>query len=130
MDCLFCYMKYTIKIQSVSDIITNSSSEVFICSTSGDPNEIANEVRQFLEDLMDLTGYSGDEYYEGADVTVASHDGEIYDWGEVSYKEGDILIESVTDNSIPYGIMMILEDLEYTPRFEGKITSVTRHHLG
>ena len=116
------------KIKSISDIITNSSSEVFICSCNN-PKKLAKEVREFIDTLMKTLGYQKDNYYSGATVTVAKSDGEIDGWGYL-YNKGDLLIESNGENSIPYHIVEILEDLAWIPAFEDKINHVERHHLG
>lgn len=122
-------MKKVIKIQSINDLITNSSSEVFICSTNSNPEITKDEIQEFIDTLMDILGYDNDGFYSGATVTVAEKDGIIGGW-DWTYKKGDILIESKDNNSIPYSIVNILEDLEYIPKFENKITNVERHHLG
>ena len=123
-------MRYPIHIQSVSDLITNSSSEVFICSVdSTNTAALRIEIQEFINTLMEVLGFEGDDYYTGATVTIADSDGEIDGWG-YKYKKGDILIESYDDNSIPWSIIAVLEDLQYLPKFEGRITDVERHHLG
>ena len=123
-------MRYPIHIQSVSDLITNSSSEVFICSVNNtNARALAAEIQGFIDTLMEVLGFEGDDYYSGAEVTIANSDGEIDGWG-YKYKKGDILIESRDDNSIPWSIMAVLEDLPYLPKFEKRITDVERHHLG
>ena len=117
------------KIQSISDIITNSSSEVFICSCNN-PKKLAKEVQEFINTLMEMLGYPKDDYYySGATVTVAKSDGEINGWG-YPYNKGNLLIESNGENSIPWNVIQILEELEYFPVFKGKITNVKRYHLG
>lgn len=122
-------MKRVIKIQSINDLITNSSSEVFICSTESNPEITRDELQEFIDTLMDILGYDNDDYYIGADITVAEKDGVIGGW-DYTYKKGDILVESKNDNSIPWHIMDILEELMYIPKFKNKITNVERHHLG
>lgn len=123
-------MKKVLKIQSINDLITNSSSEVFICSTESNPEITRDEIQEFIDTLMDVLGYGdNDEFYIGANITVAEEDGVISGWA-YPYKKGDILIESKDDNSIPWNIMDILGDLQYIPVFEHKITNVERYHLG
>lgn len=121
-------MKRVINIQSISDLITNSSSEVFICSVSGDPNSVRDDLQEFLDELMQLLGYDGYDY-AGAEVYVVDSDGRDK-WYDYSWKEGNVLIESRGDNSIPSIVMETLLELNYVPRFENKITNVERHHLG
>ena len=122
-------MKQTIRVQSVSDIITNSSSEVFICTTNGNQDELATEVQEFIDTLMKVLGYENDEFYTGATVEVAKEDGKVEDFG-YKYNKGDLLIWSKDENSIPWNIVGILEDLDILPKFEDNISDVTRHHLG
>lgn len=51
-------MKYLIKIQSFSDIITNSSSEVFLVKKSEDTS--FDELKNFLMDFHEEHLYKGD----------------------------------------------------------------------
>lgn len=123
-------MKYPIHIQSVSDLITNSSSEVFICQVdTNDTEKLRSEIASLINTLMETLGYEGDDYYTGATVEIADEDGEVEGFG-YKYKKGDLLIWSNEENSIPWNIMDILRDLNYLPKFEDKVTDVERHHLG
>lgn len=123
-------MKYPIHIQSVSDLITNSSSEVFICQVdTNDTEALESEIESLINTLMEALGYVNDDYYTGAVVEIADEDGIIEGWN-YKYKKGDILIWSREDNSIPWNIMDILGNLDYLPKFEDKVTDVERHHLG
>ena len=113
-------------IQSISDIITNSSSEVFIIDS--DNNE---KIKSFLEDLCEHFGYNLSdimELYIADGGSYISWCGEVY-----HYKEGDLLVESVYDNSIPSFIYHILDDLKWCkpPIIESvNINDLTRIHLG
>lgn len=118
-------MKYILNIQSISDIITNSSSEVFICSINDNPDTLVQEIQELLDTLSENLGY--DERIAYVNVVNESGSDKWYDY---SWNKGDILIESTSDNSIPYPIMELLEDLKYTPKFEDRIINVERHHLG
>lgn len=123
-------MKYPIHIQSVSDLITNSSSEVFICQVdTNDTEALKSEIESLISALMEALGYVNDDYYTGAVVEIADEDGVIEGW-DYKYKKGDILIWSREENSIPWNIVDILEDLDCLPKFEDKVTGVERHHLG
>lgn len=123
-------MKYPIHIQSVSDLITNSSSEVFICQVdTNDTEALKSEIESLINTLMETLGYINDDCYTGAVVEIADEDGVIEEW-DYKYKKGDILIWSRGENSIPWNIIEILGDLEYLPKFEDKVTNVERHHLG
>lgn len=119
-------MKHKINIQSISDIITNSSSEVFVCSVNGDPSLISDEIQELIDSLIENLGYDNDY---GATVYVADED-YTDEWYNYSWKKGDVIIESLGDNSIPFSVMEILSDLKWTPRFDNIITDVQRHHLG
>lgn len=123
-------MKYPIHIQSVSDLITNSSSEVFICQVNtSDTEALKSEIESLINTLMEALGYVNDDYYTGAVVEIADEDGVIEGWN-YKYKKGDILIWSREENSIPWNIIDILGDLDCLPKFEDKVTDVERHHLG
>lgn len=123
-------MKYPIHIQSVSDLITNSSSEVFICQVdTSDTEALKSEIESLIDTLMEALGYVNDDYYTGAVVEIADEDGVIEGWN-YKYKKGDILIWSREENSIPWNIIDILGDLDCLPKFEDKVTDVERHHLG
>lgn len=123
-------MKYPIHIQSVSDLITNSSSEVFICQVdTSDTEALKSEIESLINTLMEALGYVNDDYYTGAVVEIADEDGVIEGWN-YKYKKGDILIWSREENSIPWNIIDILGDLDCLPKFEDKVTDVERHHLG
>lgn len=113
------------KIQSMSDIITNSSSEVFIVST--DNHE---KVINFINDVCEVCGWNTEDLmcFESAD-----QDGSLEGWSNIDYKKGDLLIHSADDNSIPYWIMDMIGDLPYltAPALNGvEITNVERRHLG
>lgn len=123
-------MRFPIHIQSISDLITNSSSEVFICSVDCTNTEaLRTEIEDLINSLMELLGYEDDNYYCGATVEIADSDGIVDGW-DIQYKKGDILIWSKDENSIPWNIMNILCDLEYLKKFENRVTNVERHHLG
>lgn len=113
------------KIQSMSDIITNSSSEVFIVST--DNHE---KVINFINDVCEVCGLNTDDlmHFESAD-----RDGSVCGWSDTNYKKGDLLIHSTDENTIPYYIMEIIEELPYlnAPALNGaEVTNVKRRHLG
>lgn len=111
-------------IQSISDIITNSSSEVFIIDT----NE-HEKIKEFLTDVCQVFGWDINDlmYFE-----TAESNGEVEGW-DISYKQGNLLIWSTDDNSIPDIIMDIIRELEwdYIPTLRNvAIIDVKRHHLG
>lgn len=110
------------KIQSISSIITNSSSEVFIISTNNH-----EEVIQFLAEVCDVLGYNFDTI---ACTTSATRDGAIEGWESIQYSKGDLIIESAWENSIPWLLMDLISNLDCLPKAEKVITNVKRHHLG
>ena len=112
------------EIQSMSDIITNSSSEVFIIYTK-DHNKIAS----FLKDVCKLLGVDVDDVMEFDSVT---DDGYV-DYKRGHYRKGDLLIWGTGDNSIPPVVSRIIEELRWThtPNFPyGEIKNVERVFLG
>ena len=112
-----------IKIQSISDIITNSSTEVFVIST----NKHA-EVAKFIKDICDVFGVDMNEIMEFESIT-ADQKG----WDNLKYKKGDLVIESADDNSIPLPIMDMIETLRWanTPNVKNlNIRNIIRRHLG
>ena len=110
-------------IQSISDIITNSSSEVFVIST----NKHA-EVASFIKDICDIFGVDMDDIME---FESATKDGRVgYD---LKPKKGDLIIYSTGDNTIPWAIIHLIEELDWchTPKVETlNIKNVIRQHLG
>jgi hypothetical protein len=74
-------MKIVVKPHSFIDLITNSSTEVFVCNRG----HTLEQVQRIVDDLLDLFHYS---HYEKPIVQEAE-DG----WEEEYYGEGAILIE-------------------------------------
>ena len=110
------------KIQSISNIITNSSSEVFIISTNSH-----EEVIQFLAEVCDVLGYN---FNTIACTTSATRDGDIEGWESIQYSQGDLIIESTWENSIPWMLVDLIGNLDCLPKTEKVVTKVKRHHLG
>lgn len=117
-------LEIMIKIQSFSDIITNSSSEVFVISTDKHA-----EVAEFIKNVCDLFGVDMDEIMEFDSATENGRVGY-----NLKHKKGDLIIYSTGDNTIPGVIMQIIEDLDwhsYLPNIGPlNIKNVTREHLG
>lgn len=113
-----------IKIQSISDIITNSSSEVFVIET----NKHA-EVAKFIEDVCNIFGVNMHSIMEFDSATKNCRVG--YD---LKCKKGDLVIHSIDDNSIPSVIMNIIEELDWNSHLPEikklNIKHVDRQHLG
>lgn len=125
--------KTVIKIQNISDVITNSSSEIFICQ-SETPEQTIELIREVLGDVYenlqkarsnaDRNTYS--YYGESLDdiLTISIADADYSDnFYNYSYKKGDILIESTSDNSIPTIIMDFIYEFFSWDKVE-------RYHLG
>lgn len=110
-------------IQSFSDIITNSSSELFIIKN---PKEKGEEIVKFLTGVYELLGRNIDDdlYIGPADQDDIA---EAKDWG-YKCKKGDMVIWSAGENSIPYPIMVLIEGLDSL--IDIPYGSVERHHLG
>lgn len=126
-------MKFIIPIQNISDIITNSSSEIFICK-SENPEETVELLREVLSSVYDNLKKANDHagrntfsYYGGTiddimTISVATHDF-TDSYFNYKYKKGDILIESTDDNSIPPLIMDFIHEFFTWDK-------INRTHLG
>lgn len=114
-----------IKIQSISDIITNSSSEVFVITTDKHA-----EVAKFISDVCDVFGVTMDEIME-FDSSTTNH---IDTYSGVKVSKGDLVIYSTEDNSIPCVIMDMIERLDWASHLPNvkplNIKRVHRAHLG
>ena len=112
------------KIQSFSDIITNSSSELFIIHN---PKENGDKITEFLQELYNLLkrDIDNDMYIEPVGTS------QVQKVAKEGYKckKGDLLIWSSNENSIPYPIMDLIEDLPYLID-DLKGVDIERHHLG
>ena len=67
-------VKFLIKIQSTSDIITNSSSEVFLCKNTTDMT--VEQLKDFIYEYNESHQYTGDweEYCEMSDSEKEKYD--------------------------------------------------------
>lgn len=109
-------------IQSISDIITNSSSEVFVIKGQEERNQ---EIMDLITGLYNLLGRDIDDDLE---IFISDEMFSDPDWN-YKYEEGDIVIYSNDDNSIPYAIMVFIEELPYFLDYL-HYGDVTRCHLG
>lgn len=90
-------MKQFLVIQKHSfiDVITNSSTELFVCDT----DKSLEMVETILEDIT--SGYAKPFIYTQEMYDERSSDE--YKWGyEVEENIGKVIIKSIGDNSIPY----------------------------
>lgn len=113
-----------IKIQSISDIITNSSSEVFIIDADNHDKLI-----EFISDICNVFGLDVNDLMT---FESPAQDGNISGWN-IEYKADSLLIWSQGENSIPWSIMAIIEELPWTQSpaiSQINVKSVNRHHLG
>ena len=111
-------------IQSFSDIITNSSSEVFVIESKDH-----ERIKTFLADVCEVFGWDVNDLMT---FESAKEDGKVDGWYS-TYKDGDLLIWSTDDNSIPSIIMEIISEMKwgYIPALENiTISGITREHLG
>jgi len=116
---------------SFIDVITNSSSELFVCDTSKSLEFVKDYLRRALS-LFNET-YDGDYYGKFEDVFgrvevvvdpkkwAQSEDADGYsgfyeDWG-IKFEVGDIVIESASENSIPYALFGLIEETLNALRF-------------
>lgn len=126
-------MKKVIKIQTFSDIITNSSSEVFVCK-SDNPEEKAELLREVLSGMfmlyrkgMGMDGPDAPEWFgrtldDILEISVSDTSYRDKEW-DYTVEAGDIIIESTEDNSIPDFMMDVIESMLGWGNYE-------RHHLG
>jgi hypothetical protein len=109
-------------IQSFSDIITNSSSEIFVIKCNN--KDVLNEIKQIVDDIVDAARLPK---YETLESYFADFDYENHDW-DYSYKKGDLIIESCSDNTIPGWLMDFIESCQW--KYCDDDVSVDRTHLG
>lgn len=110
-------------IQSFSDIITNSSSEVFVIESSDH-----EKIKTFLADVCEVFGWDINDLMTFESV---EEDGKVEGWDSI-YRAGDLLIWSNGDNSIPSVIMDIISEMRWgIPALKDIIIyNITREHLG
>lgn len=101
-------------MQSASDIITNSSSEVFIARNLKSKNQ---EIIELIQNVAKAANLDLDEILE---FEIASEDERID--SRIKCRKGDLLIWSADDNSIPYWLMKFISSLDYD--------NISRYHLG
>ena len=91
------------KIQSISDIITNSSTEVFVVRSH------QQEVSDMLHNIYEAIGrdIDRDMFFRSISKTGTDHDSGY----NIKVHRGDMLIESVSDNTIPESISGFIEFL-------------------
>lgn len=115
-----------IDVHSLVDVITNSSTELFILDT----NKSVTLVTEILQDMYNVYLKANDlepsSIFTVANIYIADQNHEaqlVDDWGgfyNTSDITGKIIIEGIEDNIIPYGLF---DFIEYT-------FNARRLHLG
>lgn len=114
-----------INIHSFVDVITNSSTELFVCNTDKSVDMVADILREKLEQFNTLndTNHTFEETFEYPYIytqEMCDKAGE-YAWGyENQGNVGKIIIESASDNTIPYEMWDLID----------RLFDTNRHHLG
>lgn len=122
---------WTITVHSTVDLITNSSSELFICSGTKSVEVIKEAILDCVK-IYNAEMSNSKEKYHGDPINLdAVFDGifqeprlatenDTDDNYGFSWSKGQIILESWGDNSVPYELMEIIE----------KFLVVERYHLG
>ena len=125
-----------LKIQSIADVITNSSSEIFVIKNPKGLSLTEDDYSGFLQDLEAYANllletkhsqgqYESDDsisdWYETEIADKKEYDG-FYDYG---YDVGDLLVESSGDNTMPHELMEYVESSAINHGYSCK-----RVHLG
>ena len=124
-----CGMKIDInmKILSISDVITNSSSEVFIIHAKPEFQEEINEkIPEFLRQLCAVFDINADDIMEFETSCTTRVD---TDWFYYTVK-GDLEIYSTEDNSIPGYIMEIIEEIPFIKKFRNMFSGYFAKDIG
>jgi hypothetical protein len=110
-----------INTHSFVDLITNSSSELFVCNTDKSVDMVESLLRKMLDLHNEIHGTSRhfDDCFGGVYVAT-DHLKSLANSYDFSFTKGQIIIESQGDNSIPYELFDMIESA-----FEAR-----RHHLG
>ena len=106
---------------SFVDLITNSSSELFVCNS----DKTLEAFREFLTKLVEMHQELSGESTAFEDMfqepwIADKNDYRDYEGYGVMINKGDILLRSADDNSIPWAIVGLIES--YIP--------CQRYHLG
>lgn len=93
---------------SFVDVITNSSTELFVCDT----DKTIEMVEEIIQSIVDSTGFGTIGDFTVRKYTKEDFDQHDSEWSYGYEKEcniGKIIIEGSSDNSIPYELFDILE---------------------
>ncbi len=96
------------KIQSISDIITNSSSEVFIIDTKQH-----DKIAEFLKDLCDVCGVDFYDATNGPNWTTKTNwkTGNVANWFGVKVEDGQVTELKLPENNLVGQIPTTIKDL-------------------
>ena len=115
------------KILNYSDVITNSSSEVFIIHAKPEfQDEINKEVPEIIRSLCEALELDINEILEFDIANDSYIDSE---W-HYHVAKNDLLIHSVSDNTIPYWLMEFIDSLYCFPKFRNKFSGYYAQDLG
>lgn len=121
-------MKKVIKIETHSfvDVITNSSTELFVCNTDKSVEMVKEILTEKYESFNKLYDRGKQDVNDILEVKIADEKcvKDMEEWKEyysnLKIKKGDIIIKGIDDNSIPYEFFDVIEEL----------FDVLRYHLG
>ncbi len=103
--------KIIINIHSMVDIITNSSTELFVLDTE----KSVEVVKEILEEAIRLHNTANNVNLKFDDVFQELYFGnaknELDDWGYTTNLKEGIVIRSATDNAIPYWMFEFIESI-------------------
>lgn len=113
-----------VPIHSTSDIITNSSSELFICGTDRTVEKVANELQIILDmyNKISMSNLDFDMVFQPVELVDSVYNLGIGDYAEYHHFEhidkyhrnsnGKLLIiRSMGDNAIPYELFDLIESI-------------------
>lgn len=111
-----------LNVHSIIDVITNSSTEMFICNT----DKTVEVVKELLDAILSAYNKAGggtrplDEIMDVFIAEQPEYDSAICEDYGISWDGKKTIIEGKDDNSIPYWMWEIIENL----------FNAERHHLG
>lgn len=104
--------------------VSNSSSSCFICNTNFSVEEVTVRLSHIIREYYNIAGYPVPLLDQIATVTIADETNQEFleEWSEwypelKNIKDGDILIRSVGDNSIPYDTFNKIESTFHAYKF-------------
>lgn len=115
------------KILSYSDVITNSSSEVFVIHAKPEfQDEINDEIPEFLTEICETLGYNIGDIMQ-FHISPKERIDKSYFYYQA---KNDLIIHSNGDNSIPGFLMDLIDDLPWIPKFKDKFQGFYAEDLG